>query len=240
MAGIKQISGRRTSKPRSRKPTPIITNQDKWLLNALDEHLESENNPPRAGVFHPSQVGQTCDRLLYLGYNGLLESYKIVPKLARIFGCGSALEDRVAKYFMDMGILLDRELPVSCPTPDTRSASPVPFSGRIDFIIKHEKYGPIPVELKSINNAGFNKLIDLPKPEHLIQLQLYLHLFPPLSGWGTVLYENKDNQDLKAFLVKYDKQKIDAIFNRCKAIMAMETCPSKCGGERWCACKNIK
>ena len=231
MAGIKQISGRRTGKPRSRKPAPSITNQDKWLLEALDKYLESENRPPRAGVFHPSQVGQRCDRLLYLGYNGLLEPYKIVPKLARIFGCGGALEDRVAKYFTDMGILLDREMPVTCD-------SPVPFSGRIDFIIQHESHGPIPVELKSINNTGFNKLIDSPKPEHLIQLQLYLALWS--VEYGTVLYENKDNQDLKAFLVKNDKQKIDAVFNRCKEIMAMETCPPKCGGERWCACKSIK
>ena len=180
-------------------------------------------------MFHPSQVGQTCDRLLYLGYNGLLESYKIVPKLARIFGCGSALEDRVAKYFTDMGILRDRELPVTSDDP--------PLSGRIDFIINHEDLGLMPVELKSINNAGFNKLTEAPKPEHLVQLQLYLALWP--VKYGTVLYENKDNQDLKAFLVKYDKQKIDAIFNRCKEIMAMETCPTHCGGDRWCVCKNI-
>ena len=218
------------------------------MLQALDEHLESENNPPRAGVFHPSQVGQTCDRLLYLGYNGLLEPYKIVPKLARIFGCGGALEDRVAKYFTDMGRLLDREVPVTCN-------SPVPFSGRIDFIINHESHGPMPVELKSINNAGFNKLIDSPKLEHLIQLQLYLALWvvrkdapyslkPTLGNsippeYGTVLYENKDNQDLKAFLVRYDKELILTIFNRCNAIMAMETCPTHCGGDKWCACKKI-
>jgi len=199
------------------------------LLQALDEHLESENHPPRAGVFHPSQVGQPCDRLLYLGYSGLLEAYTIVPKLARIFGCGSALEDRVATYFMDMGVLLEREVPVTYDEP--------PISGRIDFIIDHGEHGPMPVELKSINNAGFNKLTAFPKPEHLVQLQLYLALWP--VEYGTVLYENKDNQDLKAFLVKYDKQKIDVIFNRCKAIMAMETCPTQCGGDKWCACKNI-
>jgi len=236
MAGIKQISGRRTSKPRSRKQPTSITNQDKWLLKALDAHLESENNPPRAGVFHPSQVGQPCDRLLYLGYNGLLTAYKIVPKLARIFGCGSALEDRVAKYFIDMDVLMEREWSVVTDEP--------PISGRIDFIIDHEEHGPMPIELKSINNAGFSKLTSSPKPEHLIQLQLYLALwqgglqYP--TEYGTVLYENKDNQDLNAFLLRYDKQKVDAIFNRCREIMAMEACPSKCGGEKWCACKNIK
>ena len=230
MAGIRQISGRGTNKPRAkRKPPTPVTNQDKWLLKALDAHLEGHNNPPRAGVFHPSQVGQPCDRLLYLGYNGLLEAYTIVPKLARIFGCGSALENRVSKYFNDMGLELEREVPVTFDYP--------PISGRIDFIIDHGEYGPMPVELKSINNAGFNKLTSSPKPEHLVQLQLYLALWP--VEYGTVLYENKDNQDLKAFLVKYEQKHIDAIFNRCKAIMQMDACPPQCGGDRWCSCKNI-
>ena len=129
------------------------------------------------------------------------------------------------------------------------TANSPPFSGRIDFIIQHESHGPIPVELKSINNAGFNKLIDSPKPEHLVQLQLYLALwvvrfnyspedYPP--EYGTVLYENKDNQDLKAFLVRYDSEFVLTIFNRCNAIMAMETCPPKCGGDRWCGCRSIQ
>ena len=53
------------------------------------------------------------------------------------------------------------------------------------------------------------------------------------------LIDAQDNQDLKAFLVKYDQQLIDAIFNRCKALMEMVDCPPQCGGDRWCSCKNI-
>lgn len=229
MAGVKQISGR--GKPRTKRKIPLpVTNQDKWLLEHLDTYLTGENTPPRAGVFHPSQLGQKCDRLLYLGYNGHLTSYTIVPKLTRIFGCGSSLEDRVAKYFTDMGILKDRELPVKLDSP--------PLSGRIDFIINHGEHGLMPVELKSINNAGFNKLISAPKPEHLVQLQLYLCLWP--VPYGTVLYENKDNQDLKAFLVEYDADMQEAIFDRCRRIMEMDDCPPNCGGDRWCACKGVE
>ena len=231
MAGIRGISARQQSKsPRQRKPPVPVTNQDKWLLTQLDDHLTGENTPPRPGVFHPSQLGQKCDRLLYLGYNGYLTNYTIVPKLTRIFGCGSALEDRVAKYFTGMGILRERELPVKLEEP--------PISGRIDFIIAHGEHGPMPVELKSINNAGFNKLTSAPKPEHLVQLQLYLCLWP--VPYGTVLYENKDNQDLKAFLVEYDADMQEAIFDRIRRIMEMETCPPNCGGDRWCSCKGVE
>jgi hypothetical protein len=229
MAGIREISGR--TKPKAkRRITPPVTNQDKWLLETLDSHLTSENTPPRPKVFHPSQVGQKCDRLLYLGYNGYLKGYTIVPKLARIFGCGSSLEDRVAKYFTDMGIMKDRELPVKYDDP--------PLSGRIDFIVEHGEHGMMPIELKSINNLGFGKLSSEPKPEHLIQLQLYMHLWG--AFYGTVLYENKDNQDLKAFLVSYDERIITDIFDRCKRIMDMEECPTHCGGDRWCACKGVE
>ena len=205
-------------------------------MTNLDEYLEDENTPPRAGVFHPSQVGQPCDRLLYLGYNGLLNSYPISPTLQRIFNCGSSLEDRVSKYFHEMGILVDREKPVVLDEP--------PFSGRIDFIIKHGEYGLMPIELKSINTNGFSKLIEEPKPEHLIQLQLYLHIWngerETKQPYGTVLYENKNDQSLKAFLIKHDEAIVDQIFQRCDRIRNLDTCPSYCGGDKWWACKGVE
>ena len=43
-------------------------------------------------------------------------------------------------------------------------------------MLKHEEYGRVILELKSINDKGFKALIDTPKPEHLVQLQIYLNL----------------------------------------------------------------
>ena len=57
---------------------------------------------------------------------------------------------------------------------------------------------------------------------------------------GTVFYENKDNQDIKTFLVKRDLKQWDAILTRCFNIQNMKIPPTKCTGLVWCACKKVK
>ena len=143
MAGIKQLG----------KKSIVRGVQDRWLLKAIDTHLNKKQNPPRPGVFFPSSVSNPCDRFVFMAYNGLLEVSTINGNLARIFDNGSSLEDRVDKYFSKMGILLGREISLKNDLP--------PISGRMDFLISHEKYGTVPIELKSINTRGFDNLKEL-------------------------------------------------------------------------------
>jgi CRISPR/Cas system-associated exonuclease Cas4 (RecB family) len=58
------------------------------------------------------------------------------------------------------------------------------------------------VELKSISDKGFNYLRGKPKEEHVLQLTLYMYLTGIRAGM--LLYENKNNQELKEFYVDYD------------------------------------
>ena len=92
------------------------------------------------------------------------------------------------------------------------------------------------VELKSINKAGFTKL-KRPKPEHSLQLQMYLNMgdYP----MGTVLYECKDDQKIKSFLVERDVVEWEKILARCFRIQDMIAMPEKCTGAHWCACKEV-
>mgnify|MGYP007088507265 CR=1 FL=1 len=55
-----------------------------------------------------------------------------------------------------------------------------------------------------------------------------------------MLYENKNDQSLKAFLIKHDEAIVDQIFQRCDRIRNLDTCPSYCGGDKWCACKGVE
>ena len=128
MAGIKQLG----------KKANVRGIQDRWLLKAIDQHLTKKQNPPRKGVFFPSSVSNPCDRFVFMAYNGLLESSTIDGTLARIFDNGGFLEERINKYFTNMGILEGREISLKSTMP--------PISGRMDFLIRHEKYGQVPVE----------------------------------------------------------------------------------------------
>ena len=223
MAGIEQIVRRRTT---------INDSQDKWLLKSFDTNLKELQRPARQGVFYPSALGSDCDRYLYNCYNGLVKQEEISAVSRRIFDCGDYLGYRYEKYFEKMKMLLGTELPIKSEMP--------PLSGRLDFLITHETYGASIVELKSINHKGFMSLTE-PKPEHTIQLQIYLNLSK--YEYGIVLYENKNDQKIKAFGMKKDPEKWEAIANKCLLIMNLTEQPIECTGHRYCPCrreKNVK
>lgn len=225
MAGIKQIGKNSNIKPK--------TKQDKWLLKSLDKYLTRTQTPPRKGVFFPSLISNSCDRYVFQAYNGLLPESIIDSTLRRIFDNGSYLENRIEKYFSSMGILKGREVSLKFENP--------PISGRMDFLIMHEEYGYTPVELKSINTRGFESL-RAPKKEHIIQLHIYINLFnyenklKVPATHGIVLYENKNDQKIKAFIEQQSDDLWNKILERLYKIMHMLQAPEKCTGDQWCKC----
>ena len=225
MAGIRQLNEQVETKTRSR-----TSNQDKWLLKMFEDNLGYKQNSSRVGVFYPSMLGYECDRYLYLAFRGQLPQQEIASTTQRIFDTGSSLEDRMAKYFEKMRILKGREIPVKCDAP--------PISGRVDFLLVHEEYKDVVLELKSINDKGFKNLYNKPKPEHGIQLQIYLQLMD--RPYGIVLYENKNDQKLKAFKVKRSPKEWNFLVARCKQIQEATELPAQCTGPSWCACRNYK
>jgi|TARA_R110000765_G_scaffold104585_4_gene194414 hypothetical protein len=230
MPGVKQLSSSGPKKPAKRETVPkVIYKQDEWLIDQLEIGLERKQRPPRAGVFYPSALGNLCDRYLYYSYNGLLVGETIPGKLRRIFDNGDYLGNRYEAYFTKLGILVSTEQPLKLDTPS--------ISGRIDFVILHPDAGHLVIELKSINDRGFKALKYAPKPEHLIQIQLYLNI--GCYENGVLLYENKNTQEVKAFQVAKSAEIMTDILNRCLAIMAMTKAPEECTGESYCQCKKV-
>ena len=206
----------------------LPTREDSWLIKSIDDHLEGMFDSPRKGVFYPSTISNTCDRIVWLSFNGLMPQLPLPANLKRIFENGAFLEDRVAKWFEDLDILVDRELPVKFDNP--------PISGRIDFLIKHDEYHIYPIELKSINQRGFS-LLQRPKPENRIQLQTYLNIGN--FDRGTILYECKNDQKIKAYILEKNEYEWNNIINRCLKIQDMKEVPKECTGNQYCDCKNI-
>ena len=231
MAGIKQIT-RKAAKSIKVPRQPRVKNQDTWLLKHLESNLKYTKKWTTKDVFYPSMLGNACDRYLYLAYNGQLADQVIGAKTARIFDHGGSLEVRMKKYFERTGIFLASEQSVIVKNPT--------ISGRYDFMLKHEEYGRVILELKSINDKGFKALIDTPKPEHLVQLQIYLNLAGVENG--VVLYENKNDQTLKAFKVLKNIEMWNSILERCIRIQSMVplTMPTQCTGEFYCGCREVK
>tara|TARA_R110000824_G_scaffold273282_1_gene461757 strand:+ start:2555 stop:3265 length:711 start_codon:yes stop_codon:yes gene_type:complete len=236
MAGIKQIGNKAnvktTAKKKKQVRRPRARNQDRWFLKYIEDNLKFTKTSTRSGVFYPSMLGNPCDRNLYLAYTGQLPEQVIEAKTVRIFDAGSSLEVRMKKYFERLGIFLADEQSVKFANPA--------ISGRYDFLLRHEEHGRIILELKSINDTGFNDLIEGPKSDHFIQLQTYLNLAE--VEHGIVLYENKNDQRLKAFKVVRDTKLWESILERCIRIQNMlpMDMPLQCKGDFFCSCRRVK
>lgn len=212
------------NKPKRKRRDPVEL--DSWLMKSLDDSLSEEGRPPRKGVFYPTALGSRCDRYLYNCFHGLVKPEIISGNTQRIFDNGNYLGERYDVYFKKMRCLLQTEAPLTSTNP--------PISGRLDFLIQHPKYGPTIVELKSINDNGFERLTR-PKPEHFIQIQIYLAIAK--RDYGIVLYENKNTQNVKAFLVPRSEEEWNEIVERCQFIMNLDSQPIVCKGYKFCACQ---
>ena len=225
MASLDELLSNTSTKRTRRKAQIDLANQDIWLLKSIDDYLVKDLSQRRKGVFYPSSLGSTCDRYLYNAYYGLIIDDPIDANTKRIFGNGDYLGLRYEKYFEEMGILLGTEISLKNDMP--------PISGRLDFLIQHPDREKVIIELKSINQRNFSAL-SMAKYEHIIQTQIYLNLYN--VDQGIVLYECKNNQQIKAFTVEKDTQQWEDIANRCINIMNMTEQPTICTGHRYCPC----
>ena len=227
MSGIKSILRQREHRE------PLTTNNEAWLVKEIDRHLTStsDQRPPSRDIFYPSYLGSTCDRLLYLHYNGLLPNPKFDSKTLRIFAHGHATENRYKDIFTKMRILSGTEIQARYDNPC--------IHGRADFILNFPEFGRTIIELKTINDRGFSNLL-VPKSDHAVQLQIYLNILNIDNGF--VLYECKNDQQLKAFHIKRSSSEWDAIIERCIKIQNMTVAPklSTVTHEKWCNCLAVK
>jgi CRISPR/Cas system-associated exonuclease Cas4 (RecB family) len=179
--------------------------------------------------FYPSSIGKCSREITYkmLGY----PEEDIDPRVLMVFENGHSFHERMENLFKEVGILVAPELPIRDPN--------LRISGRTDAVI----YNPHPdkdkqpkdlvtlkgfegeviyngpnneialVELKSINNKGFNRVVSKgAKIDHKWQLMLYMYL----SGirQGLLYYENKDTQETYEVWVEYDQKVVDKLLNK--------------------------
>jgi hypothetical protein len=171
-----------------------------YLDQLLDEALIKSNDESRVGdYFHPSSIGQ-CLRFIQFSMNGMVSNV-VDSTTQRIFDNGHDVHTRYKRYFKRIGRLVGEEVPVRIDISD------IIITGHADIIVRDLFDGKRLLEIKSINNRGFEDVCskNAPKIEHFLQWNIYsvgLHI-----SNGDILYENKDNQKVKYFPVTTDKEK---------------------------------
>lgn len=185
------------------------------------------------GVFHASEISDelTCKRrLAYCIYQAPRNEREVDAKLRRIFDQGHyqhtrlqhyivrAIEANRGKAWTEMGY-----------EPDAKRRS---GTSDIGFVLRG---WPYLVEIKGINKAGFEALTSDPLPHHKGQLNQYMGLTQVHAGF--LLYECKDNQELREYFLRFDRKewnRVDGVADEVLAHVAAGTLPDKITEEDGC------
>lgn len=176
------------------------------IIEAIDKYLQERPKKYRPiRCFHPSSLHKAESYLFkhYLEGDGGKE---FDSRIIRIFDNGHATHDRLQGYLKEIGILLEAEVPLVDEDYE--------IQGHCDGIVEINGMKGV-LEIKSINLNGFYALHE-PKAEHILQLNIYMHCLN--IPRGVLLYENKNNQELKEFFVKQDTGIVNEVLNKIRNV----------------------
>jgi hypothetical protein len=180
---------------------PVTPRHEKWL----NENPNAEYSP-EAKSFLAYEIGKkqrdrsaafsasgatTCPRRRLLSFLGLPEDTKFNSRTISIFHNGTYMHLRWQMAGISAGWLAQPEVFATQPT--------YRIKGSLDGILDTGEG----LELKSINSNGFNWIMGAEKPKaaHLGQVGSYFVMLPDIEAFS-VIYENKDTQDYKEFLIR--------------------------------------
>ena len=176
------------------------------LIKTIDDYLRSrprDERPKRC--FHPSSLHKSAKEL-YWHYLEGDNNGEFEPRILRIFDNGHSVHRRLQTYLKEAGILVQAEVPVKNDEYE--------ILGHTDGIIEIAGERGI-LEIKSMNSSNFYTGYE-PKPEHLIQVNVYM--FCADIPRACLLYECKDNQELKEFFVKQDPMILDPVLEKIRYV----------------------
>ena len=175
------------------------------LCQMIDEYLKNRPRDPRQNrCFHPSWLHKSEKELHRLFCNE--DEQEFPPRVLRIFDNGHHVHERIQEYLTEAGVLLQAEVPLENKKYE--------IQGTCDGVVKIGDREGI-LEIKSINQNQFYSLHE-PKLAHLIQINVYMFLAE--IPQGVLLYECKDNQQLKNFFIKQNPEILDPVLEKIKRV----------------------
>ena len=172
------------------------------LRKAIRQNSEEDAllHPQKIGVYHPSEIGY-CLRKQYYSY--VLGGAGFSDETLTVFAVGDAVHRMVAD-FLEISAE-NREVEIRLPVGEGAE-----LHGRADIIIAKNGEERI-IEVKSTSHD-----YTAPKPEHELQLQVYLHALG--IERGILLYIGKTSGKITAFDIRRDPQKLEEIKERVLAL----------------------
>ena len=187
------------------------------LKEIIDKFYLDRQRDKEQRHFYITDAGK-CPRAVFFKFKNAPRK-EMEANILRLFDHG----DHIHKLIMKP-LLSSRDIHVVASEVDIPPQELI--SGRADAILSDGKELFV-LDIKSMNSMIFRNMQE-PKEENINQLQLYLHYFKIQKG--ILLYVNKDNQDLREFVIEYNPSRaqllLDELTNLKKQIEA-NTLPAR-------------
>jgi hypothetical protein len=214
-----------------------IPEADNSISNLIDRHHESLSEPPRPHM-GCSQLGHPCDRWLWLSFRWAVQP-KFPGRILRLFRRGQLEESTIVSDLRAIGMDV---------RGTGRQQSRVEFgahvSGSIDAIIE---YG-VPdaprtrhvAEFKTHSKKSFDDLekngVEKSKPEHFVQMQLYMHGTKIDRALYVAVCKNDDR--IYTERLRYDQEVAERYIARGRRIALSDRMPEPISTDpSWYQCK---
>lgn len=172
----------------------------------MDEvRIDLVERPRPGGRISPSTLGG-CQRQAAFKFLGMKARKVVDPDAESIFDDGNWRHRRWSTNLMDMQRVLGRktfrvlavELDVDFPE--------LYISGSLDVEAWIKGFGYCVIDFKGINDAGYTRISMDNKPLDKHVLQLVAYLKSKNRKLGLLMYENKNNNHIKCFVVRLSSQ----------------------------------
>jgi CRISPR/Cas system-associated exonuclease Cas4 (RecB family) len=187
------------------------------MLKELIDNFYSDKNKDREQThFYITDAGK-CPRATFFKFKKAPRK-EMEPRILRMFDHGDYIHQLIMKALFGIRKIHVVASEVNMPPQEM-------ISGRADAIlsIDNELYV---LDIKSMNSMIFRSLTQ-PKEENVYQIQLYLHYFQIKKG--ILLYVDKDQQELKEFIIEYDPELCEKLltdFKELKSKIELDVIPS--------------
>ena len=170
------------------------------LKEHIDQfYLDSQKEDKERHYFYVTDAGR-CPRLIFFRFKNAPRK-EMEAQLLRMWDHGDSIHRLIMRSLISM-----RDIHVVAA--EVKTAPQELISGRADAIISDGKDLYV-LDIKSIHSMAFSKNLREPKKENIDQIQLYMHFLKIKQG--ILLYVNKDTQELKEFILKYDAKRAKGI-----------------------------
>ncbi|KPJ54941.1 hypothetical protein AMJ47_02630 [Parcubacteria bacterium DG_72] len=170
------------------------------LREIIDKYYLDRQKAKEQKSFYISEAGK-CPRQIFFKFKNVPRK-EMEANILRLFDHGDHMHQLIMKP-----LLSTRDVHIVSSEVDIPPQQLV--RGRADAIVSDGRNLYV-LDIKSMNSMVFKALTE-PKEENVQQIQLYLHYFKIPKG--ILLYVNKDNLELKEFIIEYNAAQSKELLN---------------------------